>query len=99
MIQLIFKLNSMKIPRNVIFNVIETLLTVDARTATKYLDEKTIVRASRKVFKGKFSKGNVEIILTFGKPNFKEREFIKKCKKVGEPFPVKKIQLKFPVKK
>ena len=89
----------MKIPRNVIFNVIECLMTANASRATKYLDEKNIVRVSRKVFNGKFSKGNVEIILTIGKPNFAEREFIKKCKKVGESFPVKKIQLKFLTKK
>jgi hypothetical protein len=28
-------------------------------------------------------------------PYCREKEFIKKCKKVGEPFPVKKIQLKY----
>lgn len=84
----------MKIPMNALTKTVEILIRTEARTATKYLDEKTIVRASRKVFNGKLSKGNIEIILTIGKPNFKEREFIKKCKKVGEPFPVKKIQLK-----
>jgi hypothetical protein len=31
---------------------------------------------------------------TIGIPNYL-REFIRKCKKAGEPFPVKKIQLKF----
>jgi hypothetical protein len=34
-------------------------------------------------------------VFTIGKPNYEEREFIKKCKKAGEPFPVKKIQVKF----
>jgi hypothetical protein len=84
----------MKIPMNALTKTIEILIRTESRTATKYLDEKTIVRASRKVFKGKLSKGNIEIILTIGKPNYSEREFIKKCKKAGEPFPIKKIQLK-----
>ena len=84
---------------NAVSSVVETLLRTEARMATKFLSEKEIVRASRKVFKGKILSGNIEIILTIGKPNFAEREFIKLCKKAGEPFPVKNIQLKFPSKK
>ena len=34
--------------------------------------------------------------LTCGKPNFAERAFVKKAVKAGEPFPVRKVQLKFP---
>lgn len=37
----------------------------------------------------------IEIIFKVGKPNFKERMFIKQCKKVNEPFPIKKIQIKW----
>ena len=75
----------MKMPIDTIFkktilNVIECLLSADAKMAIKYLDKDKIVRASRRAFKGKFSKGNIEIILTIGKPNYAEREFIKKCK-------------------
>ena len=33
-------------------------------------------------------------VLTVGSPNYEERAFIKKCKKAGEPFPLKRIQLK-----
>ena len=36
-----------------------------------------------------------EIAVTFGKPNYEEREFIAKCRKSGESFPIRKIQLKF----
>jgi len=39
------------------------------------------------------------MVLTIGRPNYAEREFIKLCKKAGEPFPVKKMQLKFYPKK
>lgn len=66
--------------------------------ATKYISPTLLVRGVRKTYKAsdakQFSGGNLEITLTIGKPNFVEREFIAKCKKVKEPFPIKKIQLK-----
>ena len=40
-----------------------------------------------------------EYKLTIGRPNYLERIFIKKCIKAEEPFPIKKIQLKFYPKK
>ena len=83
--------------------VIAHLLDQAAHTATKYLSERLIVRATQPMFgpKGKrrvLKSGNLLVVVTVGKPNFSEREFIKKCKKAGEPFPVKKIQFKFPKK-
>ena len=63
----------------------------DKRT-TKYVSEKLVIKATRR---GKYRKnGNVEIVLTIGRPNYIERKFIKCCKKAGEKFPIKKIQLK-----
>lgn len=80
--------------------VLEALIESNAYKAAGYLSEKFVVRMSRKLYKGKLPrKGeNAEIVLVLGRPNYEQREFIKKCKKVGEPFPVKKIQLKFPPK-
>ena len=72
-----------------------------AKTATKYLDEKTVVRATwrNKVYSRK-SVLRKEMVVTFGAPNYLERRFILACKKAGEPFPVKKIQFRFyPTKK
>lgn len=63
--------------------------------ATKYISPTSIVRAVRKLYGKKLLKGNTEITLTVGKPNYAEREFIKDCKEAGERFPVKKIQIKF----
>ncbi len=80
-------------------DVIATLIAQDARLATKYLSDKLTIKASRKLFQGKFNKNTIEVVLTIGKPNFAERQFIKDCKKAGVPFPVKNIQLKFPPKK
>jgi len=82
--------------------VINALLTstngIFPRIATKFWDEGMVIRATRRTYEGKIRWRNgapVEILLHIGKPNYAEREFIKKCKKTGEPFPVKKIQLGF----
>ena len=81
--------------------VIETLLRNNARRATKYLNLKLVISAARPVYKAAGMKwsgqdSRADIILKIGAPNYDERAFIKKCQKAGEPFPVKKIQLKFP---
>lgn len=86
----------MKISRALLIQLFELLLMKDgAVKATKFLSPDQIIRAVRRTYGGKIVKGNTEILITIGKPNFKEREFIKKCKKSGEPFPVKKIQVKW----
>ena len=68
----------------------------EAMTATKYLDEKTVVRATwrNKVYRNKNVRRK-EMVVTFGAPNYREREFIRLCKKAGEPFPVRKVQFRF----
>ncbi len=72
----------------------------DVIKATEYVSEKLIIRAvRRRVHKKIDARGNVEITLTIGRPNYIERQFIKDCKKAGEPFPVKNIQLKLAVPK
>ena len=72
----------------------------EAKTATKFIDEKTVVRATwrNKVYRNKNVRRK-EMVVTFGEPNYIERNFIKACKKAGEPFPVKKIQFRFYPKK
>jgi len=66
--------------------------------ATKYISEKLTVKATRKLYGKKRlpSRKAYEIVITAGKPNYDERAFIKKLGKAGEPFPVKKVQLKMP---
>jgi hypothetical protein len=83
-----------KVPMNAISQVVETLLRADAWRATKYISDKLIVRATRKLYGRKINKnGKVKILLTIGRPAYREREFIKSCKKAGESFPVQKIQI------
>ena len=76
--------------------IINALLGERAIRATKYVSSKLIIRVVRRTFKGKIKRGNVEMLLTIGKPNYQERQFIKDCKKAGVIFPVKKIQFKYP---
>lgn len=82
-----------------------------AHVATKYLDERTVVRATRPRLKQMKKRGKpvgtrklnggyrydtrINVVVTVGAPNYAGREFIKACKKAGETFPVKKIQLKY----
>lgn len=90
----------MKIPMNAVTQVVEALLRTDARKVTKYLSEKCTVKASRRVFRrGRRRPGQHDIVLTIGLPNYEEREFIRKCKRAGEPFPVRKIQMRLPAAK
>ena len=86
----------MKTSRKDIAAVIETLLTVEAHKATKYVAPDFVITATRKVYGKKIDRKakSIDIVLKIGKPNFAEREFIKKLKKAREPFPVKKVVLK-----
>lgn len=78
--------------------VIAALIDGNCKTATRYLDDKTVVRAT---WRNKPSNQNKreEIVVTYGCPNYLEVKFIKDCKTAGVSFPVKRIQLKFYPKK
>lgn len=79
---------------NSVAHVMAELLESSAIKATKYLSEKLTVKGT---FRGRVTARarTAEILFTVGAPNYAEREFIKQCRKAGEPFPVKKVQLKF----
>lgn len=82
--------------QNAVVNVVSAVSQPKVYFAAKYLSEKLVVRATRPRTNGKVSaRGtNIHASLVIGRPNFKQREFIKRCKKAGEPFPVKKVQIK-----
>ena len=63
------------------------------KRATKYLSPSLVVKGSCR-HKSRRNGRTIEIVLTVGRPNWSEREFIKKAKKAGEPFPIRKLQLK-----
>lgn len=64
------------------------------RKTVAYIAPDLTIKLTRRLQPDRRSR-QIEWVLTSGKPNYEEREFIKKLRKVGEPFPVKKIQLKF----
>lgn len=72
-------------------------LSPQIRTATRYLSTRYSVKATRR---HRRPGSRTEIVVSIGRPNYAERRFIKACLKSGEPFPVRKTQLKFwPAKK
>lgn len=62
--------------------------------ATRYIADDLTVKVTRR-HRPRARARQEEFVVTFGKPNYAERAFIRKCKLAGEPFPVRKIQLKF----
>jgi hypothetical protein len=83
--------------KNAISQTVEVLLLNKAKRTTKYISEKLVVSAQRKSWGNKIDGRDrtTEIVMKIGAPNYLEREFIKKAKKAGEPFPIKKVQIKF----
>lgn len=73
--------------------LVDFVLNGEYRKATKYLSPTLVIKAT---LRGKRDRRNSAdtVLVTVGSPNYLERQFIKNCKKAGEPFPVKKIQLK-----
>ena len=81
-------------------NVVRVLIDSKSYRATKYLSPKLVVNATRKLYGRKVEneRYGIDVILTIGRPNYRQRKFIKQCVKAGEPFPVKKIHLQQPPK-
>lgn len=63
------------------------------RTATKFLAPDLTVRVSR-VHKPLKRHRVHHYVVTVGKPNYHARAFITAAQKAGEPFPIRKIQLR-----
>lgn len=61
--------------------------------ATKFLSEELVVKVTR-CHKRRVRGRTATSVLTVGKPNYAERQFIRLCKKAGEPLPVRKVQVK-----
>lgn len=83
------------ITRKSFSDLAEIILEGGAIKATKYFSPTEVIKATRRMYGNKKSN---EILFTFGKPNYAERKFIRDCKKACEQFPIKKVQIKWPVK-
>lgn len=67
--------------------------TPDAWKVVKYLSPKETVVVARRRFAGR-RRPHEYLVVSIGPPNYESREFIKTCKAAGEPFPVKRVQIK-----
>jgi hypothetical protein len=77
--------------------VVERILVGGAYKSTKYVyGENLTNKATRKRYKGRQNNNHFDIIITIGKPNYEEREALKKAKKEGI---VLTFKTKYPVKK
>ena len=75
--------------------VTDALIGTDAKRATVFLAPNLVVRATRRRYRrGPRKSDPVEIFVTIGRPNYLERDMVKDFKRAGEPFPVKKVQIK-----
>ncbi len=84
-----------RLARKDIARVMEALLEGhELQKVTLYLSPTFVVRATRQHKPDGRSK-SWTVLFTFGKPNYREKEFIASCLKAGEPFPVKKLQLRW----
>ena len=68
-------------------------IMLGAKRATKYVSPTLVYKATAR---HRLRRGarTVEMVVTIGKPNYAESRFIAVAKKAGEPFPVKKVQVK-----
>lgn len=83
--------------KTAIDGILATLLRSGAKQATKFVSAKEVIRLTRITYgKRKFDPRRLEVRIQHGPPNYAEREFIQSCKRAGERFPVRKVQLKFP---
>lgn len=66
------------------------VLNPNVRRATKYLAPDKVVKATRR-FK-RYNTMSTDVVLTVGRPNYRERRKIALFRKAGVPFPVRRIQ-------
>ena len=80
--------------------VIDELISVSlARKVTRFVSNNFIVRATRQ-FPVDHRNSRETIILTWGRPNYAERQFIKDVKKAGKALPSRKLFMSYwPTKK
>jgi hypothetical protein len=85
-------------PYRVVEGLLDMLEATKSKSAKSYISPTLVVKAT---LHGKWSNRSPQrtVHVTFGKPNYDERAFIKKVQKVGAQFPIKKIQLKPEVKR
>lgn len=88
----------MKINELTVYDVVGTVIdNPKIKSATKYLSNKKVIRATRRTYKlgRRHYTDPLEILVSVCKPNYRERQFIKMCKQARVAFPVRNIQLRW----
>lgn len=65
------------------------------KTAVSYVSPELVVRVTRFGRPQRKNARNTDLRIQIGQPNYAARQFVKQALKAGEPFPVKKVQIKF----
>lgn len=78
--------------------VAKAIIYNNAYQAISYISPKLTLKATRQ-HKASSRDTRATFVFTMGRPAFREAEQIKRLIKAGEPFPVKKIELRFKVYK
>lgn len=87
-----------KVSRKDFGQLAEAILEIGAKQATRIYGEKLTLKATRQGRLDKRSR-QTTILFTIGRPNYAERQFIKSAKAAGEPFPIKRVLLKYDPKR
>ena len=82
----------MKIARSWVARVINLVLSDSSVKKASYIISPVLTITGTRRCKTRKNDRTVEMVLTIGKPNFANRQFIKLAKASGEPFPIKKIR-------
>jgi hypothetical protein len=83
-----------KVSRISITKAVEAVLELPSvRKATVFQHPELTVVATKR-HKGT-KRDRIEVLLTIGRPNSRNRKFVKDYQKAGEPFPVRRVQLEF----
>lgn len=80
-------------PYSHVARCIQSLVQTDAYRATLYVSPLETVKVTSRNRKPRH--GNLELVVTIGRPNWHERQRIKQFNKVKEPYPVKIVQLQY----
>lgn len=84
-----------RIPKELVGRVVDTLNNGDKtlKSVIAFHSPTHIVKATRQHGRDRRDP-HVTYLLSVGKPNYAEREFIAACIEAGEKFPVRKLQLR-----
>lgn len=79
---------------NPIQQCVDTLLATKSRSVTKFLSPVRMVRATMILYDKRWPRKNwqsMSIKVTLGRPNYRERKYVKDLVAAGEKFPLRKL--------